>query len=80
MPRKPIELPPEVARRFVQDMRAFHTEKNQIKRDEIVKPDRKILPIAVVAVFFRAAPNSVAPLKMRKSSLAAAIHGTHSAH
>ena len=32
MPRKPIELPPAVARRFVEDMRA---EKSAIKRDEI---------------------------------------------
>ena len=35
VPRKPIELPPAVARRFVQDMRAFHAEKNSIKRDEV---------------------------------------------
>jgi len=30
-----MELPPEVARRFVQDMKAFHRETNPIKRDEI---------------------------------------------
>jgi hypothetical protein len=30
-----IELPPAVARRFVEDMRAFHAEPNAIKRDEI---------------------------------------------
>jgi hypothetical protein len=35
MPSKPIELPPEVARAFVRDMRAFHAEKSPIKRDEI---------------------------------------------
>ena len=35
MPHKPIELPPAVARRFVEDMRAFHAEPNAIKRDEI---------------------------------------------
>jgi hypothetical protein len=35
MPRKPIELPPAVARQFVEDMRAFYAEKNPIKRDEI---------------------------------------------
>jgi hypothetical protein len=35
MPRKPIELPPAVARAFVKDMRAFFAEKNAIKRDEI---------------------------------------------
>ena len=30
-----MELPPEVARRFVEDMEAFHRETNPIKRDEI---------------------------------------------
>jgi len=30
-----MELPPEVARRFVEDMEAFHAEPNAIKRDEI---------------------------------------------
>jgi hypothetical protein len=35
MLRKPIELPPAVARRFVEDIRAFHAEPNAIKRDEI---------------------------------------------
>jgi hypothetical protein len=35
MPLKLIELPPAVARRFVEDMRAFHAEPNAIKRDEI---------------------------------------------
>jgi hypothetical protein len=35
MPRKPIELPPAVARAFVKDMRVFLAEKNAIKRDEI---------------------------------------------
>jgi hypothetical protein len=36
MPRKPIELPPEVARAFVRDMRAFFAAgHDQIKKDEI---------------------------------------------
>jgi hypothetical protein len=35
MSNKPIELPSAVARRFVEDMRAFHVEPNAIKRDEI---------------------------------------------
>ena len=35
MLRKLIGLPPEMARAFVRDMRAFHAEKNTIKRDEI---------------------------------------------
>jgi hypothetical protein len=36
MPRKPLELPPAVARAFVKDMRAFHAEKNGARRDAIV--------------------------------------------
>ena len=35
MPRKPIELPPEVAKAFVRDMRAFFAEKNGVKADGI---------------------------------------------
>ena len=35
MPRKPIDLPPAVARRFVKDMLAYFAEPNSIKRDEI---------------------------------------------
>ena len=35
MPRKPIELPPAVARSFVADLRAFFAVKDSIKRDEI---------------------------------------------
>jgi hypothetical protein len=35
MPRKPIELPPAVARAFVKDMLAFLMGENAIKRDEI---------------------------------------------
>jgi hypothetical protein len=33
--RKPIELPPKVACRFIADMRAFFAVKDGIKRDEI---------------------------------------------
>lgn len=35
MPRKPIELPPAVARFFVNDMCAYFAETSTIKRDEI---------------------------------------------
>lgn len=35
MPRKPLELPPAVARAFVLDMCAFFAEPNAIRRDEI---------------------------------------------
>ena len=33
--RKPLDLPPDVARSFVQDMRAYFAEDNPIKRDGI---------------------------------------------
>ena len=35
MPRKPIELPSDFARRFAEDMRAWFAETDLIKRDEI---------------------------------------------
>jgi hypothetical protein len=35
MPSKPIELPPALARAFVEDMRLFFAEENPIKRDEL---------------------------------------------
>jgi hypothetical protein len=38
--RKQLELPPEVAKAFVRDMRAFHREKSQIKRAEIAARQR----------------------------------------
>ena len=33
--RKPLELPPVIARAFVKDVRAFFAEENVHKRDEI---------------------------------------------
>jgi hypothetical protein len=35
MLRKPVELPPAIARAFVRDMRAFFKAKDQLKQDEI---------------------------------------------
>jgi hypothetical protein len=35
MPLKPLDLPMEVAKAFVKDMRAYFAEPNAIKRDEI---------------------------------------------
>jgi hypothetical protein len=35
MIRKPLDLPPEVARVFTEDMRAYFAETNQIKREGI---------------------------------------------
>jgi hypothetical protein len=42
-PHKPIELPPAVARRFMEDLRAYHNEKRAIKRDEIAARQRHLL-------------------------------------
>ena len=33
--RKPLDLPPEVARGFVKDMEAYFAEEDRLKRDEI---------------------------------------------
>lgn len=38
--RRQLELPPDVAKEFVRDMRAFHREKSQIKRAEIAARQR----------------------------------------
>ena len=35
MPSKPPDLPIEVAKAFVRDMRAFHAAKDSLKKDEI---------------------------------------------
>jgi hypothetical protein len=35
MIRKPLNLPPAVAKAFIKDMRAFHAEPNRYKQDEI---------------------------------------------
>jgi len=35
MPSEPIELPPQVAKAFVRDKRAFFKAKDQLKQDEI---------------------------------------------
>jgi hypothetical protein len=43
MPRKPIELPPAVARRFMEDLRAFFAEESPNKRDEIAGRQMSVL-------------------------------------
>jgi hypothetical protein len=43
MARKPLELPMQVAKAFVKDMRAFHAEPNAIKRDEIAARQLHVL-------------------------------------
>ncbi|MGY2806385.1 hypothetical protein ACVIHF_003115 [Bradyrhizobium sp. USDA 4506] len=41
--RKPLEIPPEVARQFAANMRAFHAEYAPLKRDEIAANARHLL-------------------------------------
>jgi hypothetical protein len=43
MPRKPLELPIQVAKAFVHDMRVFHAEKSPLKRDEIASRQIHVL-------------------------------------
>jgi hypothetical protein len=38
-----IEIPPEVARRFVEDMCAYFAETNSIRRDEIAARQMSVL-------------------------------------
>ena len=40
---KPMELPPDVARRFFKDLRAFLAEKNTIKADAIAVRQLQVL-------------------------------------
>lgn len=41
--RKPIEIPPEVARQFAADMQAYHSERDHIRRDRIAADTRHVL-------------------------------------
>ncbi|WGS17328.1 MULTISPECIES: hypothetical protein [unclassified Bradyrhizobium] len=41
--RKLIEIPPEVARQFVADMEAYHSERDSMRRDEIAGRTRHTL-------------------------------------
>jgi hypothetical protein len=43
MPRKPFDLPMQIAKAFVKDMRAYHAERNAIKRDEIAARQLHVL-------------------------------------
>jgi hypothetical protein len=43
MLRKQLELPPEIAKAFVRDMRAYFKAKGQNKRDEIAARRRSAL-------------------------------------
>jgi hypothetical protein len=40
---KDIEIPPEFAETFVSDMRAFHAEKNPLKREVIARRQIHVL-------------------------------------
>ncbi len=41
--RKPLEIPPAVARQFAADMRAYHAEQDDIRRDRIAVGTRHML-------------------------------------
>ncbi|WP_338692033.1 hypothetical protein V5279_37975 [Bradyrhizobium sp. 26S5] len=41
--RKPLEIPPDVARSFAEKMRLFHAERDPLKRDEIAADTRHLL-------------------------------------
>lgn len=41
--RRPIEIPPEVARQFAEKMRLFHAAHDPLRRDEIAADTRHIL-------------------------------------
>jgi hypothetical protein len=38
-----FDLPPDAARRFVEDMRAYHAEKSSQKREEIAAQQARVL-------------------------------------
>ncbi|WP_092117507.1 hypothetical protein [Bradyrhizobium erythrophlei] len=40
---KPLEIPPELTRKFADNMRAFHAEDDPLKRDGIAADTRHIL-------------------------------------
>ncbi|NLS69612.1 hypothetical protein E3H11_11935 [Bradyrhizobium brasilense] len=41
--RKALEIPPDVARQFAANMRAFHAEYDPLKRDEIAADTRHLI-------------------------------------
>ncbi|MCP1843884.1 MULTISPECIES: hypothetical protein [unclassified Bradyrhizobium] len=41
--RRPLEIPPAVARQFAANMRAFHVEHDPLKRDEIAADTSHLL-------------------------------------
>jgi hypothetical protein len=62
--RRPLELPPNVAKAFVKDMRAYFAEENRYKQDEIALrqlhalkehqgPREKALGLSDVKAMFR---------------------------
>jgi hypothetical protein len=49
--KMPLQLPPEVARRFINDMRAFYAEPNAIKRDFIAGRQLQALRLRITDIF-----------------------------
>ncbi|GKQ50983.1 hypothetical protein [Bradyrhizobium sp. Ce-3] len=41
--RKPLEIPPKVARQFAADMQAYHAERDDIRRDRTAVGNRHML-------------------------------------
>jgi len=41
--RKPIDIPPEIARQFVADMQAYHAEQDDIRPGKIAPGARRML-------------------------------------
>ena len=41
--RKPLDLPMQVTKAFIKDMKGFHAEPNAIKRDEIAARQLRVL-------------------------------------
>ena len=52
IPRKSVEVPPEVARRFGADMQADHAQQDDIQRDRIAVGTRPILLQHIVGTKF----------------------------
>ncbi|MHC2251726.1 hypothetical protein ACVILK_001418 [Bradyrhizobium embrapense] len=48
IPRKPIEVPPEVARQFAADMQAYHAAQDEFQRTRITVGSRHALPQPIV--------------------------------
>ena len=53
IPRKPIEVPPEVARQFAVDVQAYHAAQDDIQRNRITVGSRHMLLEHIVGTKLR---------------------------